>query len=66
MKKQGQGIGENHTDPGRTNQLDMVATVFIQDVEKNLTPYPVRVNLWTTIKELKVKICSITGHPVQR
>jgi hypothetical protein len=66
MKKQGQGIGDNNTDPhpGQLRAVKLVSTVFVQDMEKNLEPFPVRVNLWTTVKELKAKVCDNTGYPV--
>jgi hypothetical protein len=67
MNKQGQGIGEAFkSDPGRLKTVELVPTVFVQDVEKNLNPFPLRVNLWTTVKELKSKISKTTGYPVQR
>lgn len=54
----GKGIGESNTDPhpGQLRAVQLVSTVYVEDKDKNLIPFPVRVNLWTTVKELKAKV----------
>lgn len=55
MQKRG-GIEKNITVSGRPKSfanIDMVQSILIQDQEKEVPPYKVKVHLWTTVKVSK-------------